>query len=98
MLCIHQYNVCILYQPGPDVYIVDWLSHHNHTESKGQEIAGMNINIHILGTAIGISVYTSVGDIRNAVSTDAKLQMLQTYIIRGWPQNWDNFETTLRGY
>ena len=30
MLYIHQYSMCILYKPSSEVYIVDWLSHHNH--------------------------------------------------------------------
>ena len=39
MLYIHQNNMCILYKPGPDLYIADCLSHHNHTEGKDQEVA-----------------------------------------------------------
>ena len=73
----------ILYTPGPDLYIADLLSCHNHTESKNQEIAGMNINMHTLSMAIDVPVCTSVDDIRNATSTDTELQMLQTYIMRG---------------
>ena len=28
--------MCILYKPGPDLYIVDWLSHHNNTEKRNR--------------------------------------------------------------
>ena len=48
MLCLHQYSMCILYKPGPDLYMVNWLSHQNHTENRDQEIAGMNVSIHTL--------------------------------------------------
>ena len=83
LVSIHQYNMCILYKPGPDLYIADWLSHHNHTEGKDQEKAGTKINICTLSTAIDVPVCISVEDIRNAVSRDAELLMLQTHIIRG---------------
>ena len=29
------YSVCILYKPGPNLYIADWLSQNNHMENKG---------------------------------------------------------------
>ena len=45
--------------------------------------------------AIDVPVSTSVEDTRNAMSTDAELQMLQTYMIRGWSQNKDDLETTV---
>ena len=34
MVYIHQYRMCILYKLDPEVYIADWLSHHNHAENK----------------------------------------------------------------
>ena len=42
MLRIHQYRVHIIYKPGPDLHVTDWLSWNNHTENKDQEITGMN--------------------------------------------------------
>ena len=68
ILHIHQYSVCILYKPGLDVYIGDWLSKHSHTEGKNQKVAGMNINVHTLSTELDITVCTSIEDIRNAMS------------------------------
>ena len=34
LLKTHQYRVQILYKPGPEIFIADWLSHHNHKEDK----------------------------------------------------------------
>ena len=51
MLHIHQYSMCIQYKPGPDLYIVDWLSFHSHTENWDQEIVGMGIRIETISTA-----------------------------------------------
>ena len=38
MLLIHQYSMHIFYKPGPDLYIADRLSHHNHADKMDQEI------------------------------------------------------------
>ena len=45
LLRIHQFVVKILYMPGIDLSITDWLSRHNHTENEDEEIAGMNIKV-----------------------------------------------------
>ena len=58
----------------------------------------MSISIHTLSTAVDVLICTSIEDIRTAVSTDAELQMLQTHIIRGWPQNKDDLEPSLGEY
>ena len=34
MLNIQQYNICILYKPGPGLCIGEWLSDHKHTKIK----------------------------------------------------------------
>ena len=36
----HQYKVRIIYKPGPDLFIADWLSKKNHNEDKDAEIPG----------------------------------------------------------
>ena len=36
-LHIHQYRVCIIYKPSPDLYISHWLSQNNHTENKDRK-------------------------------------------------------------
>ena len=76
--------MCISYKPGPDLYIADWLSFHNHTKNRDLEIAGMRIGIHTLSTAVDVLICTFI-DARTAMSGDAELQMLQAHIIRGWP-------------
>ena len=54
MLCSYQYGVCIIYKPGPDLYIVEWLSYNNHTENRDQEITGMKVNVHATSTLLNI--------------------------------------------
>ena len=36
LLNIHQYRVQIIYKPGPEIFIADWLSQHNHKDGKRQ--------------------------------------------------------------
>ena len=45
LLGIHLYRVRIIYKPGPDLFIVDWLSRQNHSENKDEEIPGMQLSI-----------------------------------------------------
>ena len=66
----------MLYKPGPELYAVDSLSQHNHTENRDQEIAGMNIGIHTISTVVDIPVFTSIEDIRAATNEVAELQLL----------------------
>ena len=47
-------HLCIMYKPGPELYIKDWSSHHNYAENKSQEISGVNIGIYTSNTTIGI--------------------------------------------
>ena len=42
---IHQYRVQILYKPGPEIFIADWLLQHNHEEGKDKPIRDMDIRV-----------------------------------------------------
>ena len=86
MLHIHQNNICILYKPGPDLYIASLLFCHNQTENKDKKVAGMSISIHTFSMAMDVPVCTSIEDFRNVISIDTELQILHEYIIRGWLQ------------
>ena len=86
----------ILCNPGLDLYTIEWLSPHNTTDCKDQEI--VNINMHTLSIAVNIPGCIYGEDIRNKINTDAGLQMLNTYIITGCPHNKDDLEITLWGY
>ena len=37
----YQYRVRIIYNPGPDLFIADWLSRQNYSKDKDAEILGM---------------------------------------------------------
>ena len=48
LLKIHQYSVQIMYKPGPDIFIADWLSRHNHIEGKDKPIEGMDVQMDMM--------------------------------------------------
>ena len=55
LLRIHQYRVKIIYKPGPDLFIADWLSRQNHKEDMDEEIVGMQVKINHIETATNIT-------------------------------------------
>ena len=52
LLKTHQYRVQIIYKPGPEIFIADWLSRHNHTEGKDKLIKGMDIWVDAIQTTM----------------------------------------------
>ena len=83
MLRIHQCRVCIIYKPGPDLYMADRLSWNNHIENRYQEIASMNMNINTISTLVNMPVSTSIEEIQAETWDDIHLQKLKSHIIQG---------------
>ena len=48
---IHQYNNGILYKPGPELFIADWLFRCNHEIDRDQE---MHLTINTIKSCIDI--------------------------------------------
>ena len=74
LLKIHQYRVQIIYKPGPEIFIADWLSRHNHTEGKDKPIKGMGIQVDAKQAIMEMPECVSVVEIQQASSTDNHLQ------------------------
>ena len=74
LLKIHQFRVQIIYKPGPDIFIADWLSRHNHTEGKDQPINGMEVWVDIIQTVTDMPECLSVMELQQASSQDDHLQ------------------------
>ena len=83
LLRIHQFQVRILYNPGPDRFIADWLSRHNHTKNKDAEIPYMDIKVDTMQTATNIPECMSIPQLQQATAQDDHLQWLKGYIIMG---------------
>ena len=95
MLCIFLYSVCILYKPGPEPYIADWLSHYNHAENKESRNIRFEHKHTYNQATVHIPICTFIGHIKAATGERAELQMLKMYIIKGWPHTKDGVETWL---
>ena len=48
LLSIHQYRVRILYKPGPEIFIADWLSQHKNKANRDEAIHGMDISVDMM--------------------------------------------------
>ena len=53
LLCIHQYKIRVLYKPGSQPFIADWLSRHNHETNRDEEVLGMCITINSCMNILG---------------------------------------------
>ena len=54
----------ILYKPGPDLYMDDWLSSQSHTEKKDKEIEGMKLSINAISLMTDKSSWISIDNIQ----------------------------------
>ena len=80
LLKIHQYRVQIIYKIGPEIFIADWLSRHNHTEGKDKPIKGMDIQVDTIQTATDMLQCISMTEIQQVLSQDNHLQQLKSLI------------------
>ena len=71
LLKIHQYRVQIIYKPGPEIFIADWLLRHNHTEGKDKPIKGMDVQVDAIQAATEMPECVSVAEIQQASSLTA---------------------------
>ena len=98
MLKIHQYCVKIIYKPGPEIFIADWLSRHNHTEGKNKPIKDIDIWVDAIQTTTDILECILMPEIQQASSQDNHLQHLKSLVNAGWPDNKDELQEDLRPY
>ena len=59
---------------------------------------GMNICIHNIKSAVDILICMSKEDIRATTNEDTELQVLNSYIIRGWPHAKDEVDPSVERY
>ena len=98
LLKIHQYRVQITYKPGPDIFIADWLSRHNHVEGKDKPIKDMDIWMDTIQSATDMPECVSVAEIQQASAQDDHLQKLKNLIFAGWCNTKDELHVDLKHY
>ena len=95
---IHQYRVQVIYKPGPDIFIADWLSRYNHDEGKDQLIKGLELWVDVIQTTTDMSDCLSMTDLQQASLQDSHIQNLKHFIITGWPDSKDEISEELKPY
>ena len=60
LLKIHQYRVQILYKSGPEKFIADWLSQHNHQKGKDEPIWDMDVRVDTIQSPTDIPECISI--------------------------------------
>ena len=63
----------IIYKPGLDLYIMDWLSPNNHAENKDKDIAGTSMKVSAIITSVNMPVYMCIEDIQAVTHEDGYL-------------------------
>ena len=98
ILSTHQYRVRVIYKPGPDLFMADWLSQHNHNENKDKEIIGMQISINTIQSTTNIPEHMTMHVLQQATSQDQHLQCLMEYVIQGQPESKSQLPWEIRTY
>ena len=98
LLKFHQYRVQIIYKTGPEIFIADWLSRHNHAEGKDKAIKYMDVWVGAIQNATDMLECLSMAEIQQASSQDDHLQQLKSLITAGWPDSRDELHVDLRPY
>ena len=96
LLKIHQYRVQIIYRPGPDIFIADWLLRYNHAEGKVKPIKGMELWVDVMQTTTDMPECLSITELQWVSSQDNHLQNLKHFIITGWPYSKEEISEELK--
>ena len=62
-----------MYKPGPDIFIADWLSRHNHVEGKDKLIEDMDVHVDAIQSTTDMPECVSMAAIQQALAWDDHL-------------------------
>ena len=74
LLRTYQYRVRTLYKPGPEIFIADWLSQHNHKENKDEAISGIDVQVDAVQTLMDVPECMLIQHRQWATAQDEHLQ------------------------
>ena len=98
LLRIHQYRVRIIYKPGQDLLVIDWLYRQNHNENKDEDIKGMRVSINAIQSTTNIPQCMTMHELQETTSQDQHLKCFMEYIIQGWPGSKYQLPKDIRTY
>ena len=76
--------------------MADWMSRHNHSKNKGEEITGMQISINVIQSSTYILQCMTMCELQETMSQEQFLQHLMEYIIQGWPNSKNQLPQVIR--
>ena len=88
----------IIYKPGPDIFIAEWLSRQKHSKDKDAEILGLQLGINIIQTTTNISECMTIHELQEVTCQDKHMWCLKEYIIQDWPEYRDHVQQDMRSY
>ena len=65
---IHQYKIKMIYKPGSDLFIAEWLSRQNHKENRDDEILDLKVNINTIHMTTDIPDCMTTQEIQQTVA------------------------------
>ena len=77
LLKIYRYRVQIIYKPGTEIFIADWLSRNNHVGGKQKPIKDMDIHVDAIQNSVDMPECIIMAEIQQASSQDDHLQQLK---------------------
>ena len=90
LLRLQPYDAQILYKPGKEMRIPDYLS---RTQSTQDEKIGLDLTIH----TVDITVQKQI-ELQEATEEDEELKILKQVIVNGWPENVKDTPKLIRNY
>ena len=98
-LCILDYQLDVMYQPGTKMHLSDALSRQtsHNDNSKAISILGLDITVHDVQVFTEISPL-SLAKIKHVTRDDPVLQTLKQYIHDGFPANKADCAETVQDY
>ena len=88
----------MLHKPGPQLYITDWLSRHNHETNRDEEITGMGITINTIASCTHMPEWMTSEEIRIATLENKHIGILSELIICSGPSTKADVQKNLQPY
>ena len=74
LLKIHQYRAQIIYIPGHEIFIAEWVSRHNHIEGKDKPVKDMDVCVDTIQSVMNMPACVSMAEIQQASAQDNHIQ------------------------
>ena len=98
LLWICQYNIRILYEPGPQLFIANWLFMHNLKTNRDEEIPDMCVTFNAIESCTYMPECLTAEEIREVILDDEHLSGFAELILCDWPSIRNEVHKELQPY